>query len=185
MKRKMALFFALLLLTGCSGKNQELQRAMDIRTAMQGKTARFSADITADYGDMCYTFSMDCECAPDGALSFTVTAPDTISGIKGSVSAAGGELRFEELALAFESMAEGRISPISAPWVMTKALRSGYLTACANEDSLLRISVDDSFADNALKMDIWVDDEDCPVRAEILWEGRRLLTILVKDFVLS
>lgn len=182
MKRVVAILAALLLLTGCGGKNTDLERAMGLRAQMQAKSVTFDAEITADYGDQSYTFAMNCQADPQGELTFSVTAPETISGISGKISATGGKLTFEDTALAFDTMAEERITPASAPWVMLKALRSGYLTSCCVEDDLLRISVDDSYEDDALHLEVWLDEQNIPVRAEIYWDGRRLLTVNVSNF---
>ena len=46
----------------------------------------------------------------------------------------------------------------------------------------MRITIDDRYEDDALTMDIWVDREDRPVYAEILWKGENILTITVESF---
>ena len=79
-------------------------------------------------------------------------------------------------------MADGQLTPVSGPWILMKALQSGYLTSCTQEGELLRIAVDDSYEDDALHLDVWLDNLDFPVRAEVFWKGRRLLTISVKNF---
>ena len=115
-------------------------------------------------------------------MTFTVTKPETIAGITGSISAAGGKLTFDDQAIAFDLLAEGQLSPIAAPWVFIKALRSGYLTSSGNDGEYLRLTVDDSYADDAMHLDIWLGQGDLPVRAEILWKGRRLLSMDVGNF---
>ena len=176
------LVLALLMLAGCGKANDDLQRAMDIRGALQDKNMHFSAEITADYGDVYYTFSMDCDVNKDSSVQFEVTKPDTICGIGGHISAVGGDLTFEDIILAFETMAEGRITPVSAPWVMMKALRSGFLIGCTKEEDLLRIAVEDSYEDKAMRLDIWVDEEGYPVASDIYWDGRRLLSLTITNF---
>ena len=58
-----------------------------------------------------------------------------------------------------------------------KVAKNGHLY----EDELLRLSIDDSYDDDALRLDIWMQ-ELTPVRAEILHDGMRILTLDVKDF---
>ena len=79
-------------------------------------------------------------------------------------------------------MADGQLAPVSAPWLLMKTLRSGYLTSAGMEGELLRITIDDRYEEDALTADIWIDSENCPVRGEFLWQGRSILTILVEDF---
>lgn len=180
--KRIAILLCVLLLTGCSGRNQEIDRAMNLRAKLLANAVSFDAGITADYGDKTYTFSMHCKADSQGNLTFTVTEPELISGITGTVSASGGKLTFDDVALAFDLMADGQFSPASGPWLLMKTLRSGYLTSCTQEADTYRVSIDDSYNDDALHLDIWLGSADVPVRGEIIWQGRRLLTIDVKNF---
>lgn len=185
MKRVFLLAALMVLLCGCAGGDRELERAMAYRSALlKAEGCRFSAEVTADYGDILHSFSMDCRTDANGNLSFSVTAPETIAGITGAVSQEGGTLRFDDEALHFELMAQEQLSPVSAPWIFMKTLRSGYLTSASTEGELLRLTIDDSYEEDALRLDIWLKEEDMPVRAEILYDGKRILTMDVKDFVL-
>jgi len=183
MKRIAALLCMVLLLSGCAGTDQTINRAMAFRLRLLAASGcSFDADITADYGDKSYTFSMACTADDRGTVSFSVTKPETISGITGNVAATGGKLTFDDKALAFSLMADGLITPVSGPWVLLKSLRSGYLTSCGQEGEYLRIAIDDSYEADALHLDIWLGEGDLPVRGEILWQGRRLLSISVTNF---
>lgn len=185
MKRFVGIVVLLALLVGCSGENPELERAMDLRAKLIAEKISFDAKITADYGDVSYSFGMACQIDTEGNLSFSVTEPETIAGITGTVSGAGGKLTFADTALAFDLMADRQITPVSAPWVLAKALRSGYLTSCCIEEESLRISVDDSYEEDALHLEVWLDGQDLPKMAEIYWQGRRLLTVAVSNFTVG
>ena len=182
MKRIIGLICLALLLTGCARSDQELDRAMSLRAKLLAQAVTFDAEITADYGDKTYTFSVNCASDTQGNLTFTVTAPETIAGITGAVSASGGKLTFDDTALAFGLMADDQLTPVSGPWVLMNTLRGGYLTSCTQEGELLRVAIDDSYEEDALHLDIWLDGQNLPSRGEILWQGRRLLSITVKNF---
>lgn len=183
MKRLAAIVCFVLLLTGCSTAEENLNRAMALRAKLlKAAGCSFDAEVTANYGDISYTFSMHCSTDEQGNLRFSVTEPKTIAGISGTVSATGGKLTFDDKVLAFQLMADGLVTPVSAPWLLIKTLRSGYLTSCGQEGAYLRLSVDDSYADDALHLDIWLGEGDLPVQGEILWKGRRLLSIRVENF---
>ena len=182
MKRFLVLLVAAMFLFGCAAEDGQLDRAMNLRAQMIAKTVSFDAKIVADYGDEIYEFVMECAASVDGELRFTVREPQTIAGIGGTVSATGGKLTFDDTALAFELMADGQINPVSAPWVLVRTLRGGYLTSCCEEDGMLRVSIDDSYEDDALHLEIWLDETDTPKEAEIYWQGRRLLSISVSNF---
>ncbi len=185
MKKVGVLFLFLCILSGCAKADRELERGMALRfSLLQGNGVRFQAEITADYGDKLHSFGVACQADSKGNLQFEVTAPETIQGITGSVSGEGGHLTFEEVALQFASMADGQITPVMSPWVFLKTLRGGYLTSACMEENLLHLTIDDSYEDDALQLDIWVNEANAPVRAEILYDGRRILTLDVKDFVI-
>lgn len=182
MKRLLSILCLLTLLSGCAGKQDTLDRAMALRTRLLGSGASFDASVTADYGDQTYTFGMSCTLDAMGNLEFTVTQPETISGVSGTISASGGKLTFSGQALAFSLLADGQLSPVSGPWILMHTLRSGYLTSCGLEDGKLRLAIDDSYADDALHLDIWLDEAEMPLRGEILWKGRRILSVTVENF---
>lgn len=186
MKRGVLMLALVLCLTGCGGKNTELERGLSLRAAvLKAASCSFVCQITADYGDKIYSFTMDCTADTDGDVDFTVTAPETIGGITGTLSGEGGELTFGDTALYFDVLAEGLLSPVSGPWVLIKALRSGCLTSAGLDGECLRLSIDDSYADNGLHLDIWCDGEDLPAKAEIRWEERTILSMSVINFTIS
>ena len=125
---------------------------------------------------------MDCQCDSQGDLTFAVTAPETITGITGKVSDAGGKLTFDDTALQFDLMAEEQVTPVSAPWILMKTLRSGYITSAGMDGGRLRLTIDDSYEDDALHLDIWLGEDDCPEDAEILYKERRILSLKVTNF---
>lgn len=182
MKRLSVLLTLILLLSGCGFGGNELDRAMHLRADLLASDCMFRAVITADYGDTLHSFAMDCQLDTAGNLTFTVAAPEGLAGITGTISESGGKLTFDDTALAFPLLADGQFSPISGPWILMRTLRSGYITGCGMEDDLLRLSIDDSYDTDALRLDIWLDEKDHPLRGEILWKGRRILTVEVDGF---
>ena len=162
---------------------REMEEALSFRDRLlSGQGCSFSASVTADYGDTLQEFSLECEADPLGNVEFTVSAPETVAGITGTMSETGGKLTFDETALQFDLLAEDTLSPVSAPWLLIKTLRSGCITSVGKEEEMLRLSIDDSYRDDALRLDIWLDGDRNPVRAEVLDEGVRILTVSVRDF---
>lgn len=186
MKKVLPLILTVLLLTGCSGTPKEMDRALALRTRLlQASSCTFDAEVTADYGDKLYTFSMNCTADPNGDLSFRVTAPESISRIAGQITRQGGALTFDKTALHFDLLADDQLSPVSAPWVLMKSLRGGYMTSAGMEDGLLRLSVNDSYEDDALNLDVWLDSGDIPQRADICYDGKRILSMKMENVVIS
>lgn len=183
MKRTALILALIIFLTGCGVNNAELDRAMELRAKLLAAAGcSFDAEITADFGDKTYTFSVACQADEKGNVTFTVKEPETIAGITGTISGEGGKLTFDETALAFELLADGQVTPVSAGWLLVKTLRGGYVKSCGMDAEQIRLSIDDNYKDDALHLDIWLGEGDLPVRAEILYRDRRILLLKVANF---
>lgn len=182
MKSIWSLLLCLCLLTGCSMTENDLDAAMQLRSAiLQAETCSLTAVITADYGDMIHEFTLDCVSDREGNVTFTVCAPETIAGITGKITASGGAITFDDTILAIPILTDDQLTPVSAPWILMRALRSGYIASAGGG----HIRLDDSYADDALSLYITLDDRGMPEVAEIFWKNRRILTIRVVSFSLS
>ena len=180
MKRILPLFLVFLL--GCSGPDPAMEAALDLRSrCLASPAVRFRAEIRADYITGFEEFTLDCETSPDGAVSFRVASPEEIADICGTVRRDEGTVEFDGAVLAYPLMAQGRLSPLSGPWVVMKAIRSGCIIAAGQEGELKRITIDDSYADNALTVDVWLEEGQV-IQAEVAWEGLRCLVMTFDDF---
>ena len=179
MKRLAAAFTLILLLAGCAGKTDD---ALSLRqNILNADLCGFQAKVTADYGDTLSVFTLDCLGDQNGDLRFTVTAPESIQGITGTSSAGKGKLTFDDKALSFPLMADGLLSPVSGPWVLLRALRSGNLTSAGTEGSLTRLTIDDSFQADALQADLWLEN-GVPIRAELCCGEQKFLSMELTGF---
>ena len=170
------------LLNGCSHQNF-VEEGLTLRNKiLSAEGCKFRSVITADYTDRVYTFEMLCEFDKSGNMHFTVTQPELISGIAGNIDAKGGKLTFDEQILAFELLADGQLTPVSAPWIFMKSLRSGYIHSVAQNDGALRLCINDSYEADALEVEIRLNSEYQPVYAEILWQNRRILSLSISEF---
>lgn len=133
--------------------------------------------ITADYGEKFYEFSLDCLYDKDGNMQFEVLKPESIAGITGFVSNDGGMLTFDDQALAFPLLADGYLSPVSAPWLFMRSLRSGYINACGPDGEGYLMELTDSFEEKPIQIFVWTDQNFQPVRGEMIWSGRRILSL--------
>ncbi len=173
----------LVMLAGCAGENEEINRVMALRAKLLGSEGcSFAAEITADYGDSIYTFDVHCQGDSQGNLTFQVMEPESISGVTGRITAGVGALTFDDVAVEFPLLADDQVTPVSGPWIFLKTLLGGYLTSCGDEGENLRVTIRDSYEEEAFQMDIWINEEDMPIHAEILYDGRRILTMEIDDF---
>ena len=59
------------------------------------------------------------------------------------------------------------------------------VTACGSDGENLRVTINDSYEEDALTLDIWLNAENAPIRAEILYDGRRIVTMDIENFTIS
>ena len=185
MKKAAAVLLAVFLLTGCSQKNKAMEQGLKLRNRLLGSSeCAFDVDITADYGDKTHSFSLQCR-GDNQSIQFTVTKPDSIAGITGTLDGTDGALTFGETALCFPLLADNQVTPVSAPWLLMKTLRTGPITSAGAAGEFARLSMDDSYSDDALHLDIWLNQENLPVKGEILFRERKILSLDVKNFTIQ
>ena len=183
MKRLLSVMLVVFVLSGCRSSSDEIDRVVALRTALQNKGGcSFNANITVDYGDSFTAFALSCKCDDQQNMDVTVLGPDTISGITYRISGGKGKLTFDDTAVGFEMIADDQITPVCAPWLIMKALKSGYISATSNETDGLLVRLDDSFFGTAFSVDIWLGDNDLPKYAEVIWQGKRIVSMHISDF---
>ena len=183
MKRLIVVICLLASLSGCQQSEHELDRALLLRNkTVSANQCSFFASISAEYDNEVYTFDLICKEEKDNDMSFAVIKPDTITGISGTIDESSGKLTFDDEILAFELMIDNRLSPISAPWLMLHLLKSGYIAACGKEGDGIHIQLEDTYAGEKVLIDLYTDNENNPIRADILWKGQRRLSIIVKEY---
>lgn len=182
MKRVFGIVLCVLLLAGCSSQGDLGQVTSLRQELLSANGCTFQADITADYGDYLHVFNMVCSGDKEGNLEFTVSRPESIAGITGRITDNSANLTFNDKVLGFALLADGQFSPVSAPWILLKTLRSGYIRSIANTKQGTSIRIDDSYNDDALQVDILLDDNNLPLSAEIVWQNRRILSMKITEF---
>ena len=179
--KKLAVLLLCLLLCGCGSRTDSLDVGIELRRRLvNGAGCSMDVTVTADYGDQTYTIAMGCEFDAHGNLSFAVQQPQTIAGISGNITDAGGNLTFDNIALAFPLLADGQLSPVSAPWILMKTLRGGYITSAGEVEGGILLILDDSYADDAMTVHVQLGADGMPSFGEIYYKGRRILTVEVK-----
>lgn len=185
MKRVGFLLCVMLFLTGCSMKNDDMDRALEFRSKLlNASEVSFCCSVVADYGNQIQMFSMDCQGDSQGNIRFAVTKPETISEITGKISSEGGALTFDDKVLFFTLLKDDQLSPVSTPWIFLKVMQSGYIHAVGTEDEFFRVTLEDSYADDELLVDVWFDAEDAPVKGDILYDGKRILSFEIENFLI-
>lgn len=182
MKKVMALLISFWMLSGCSGTKETQDKFLKIRQELSQQECSFLANIHADFGENTYDFVLNCHFDTAGNMTFTVSSPETISGITGKITTTGGKLTFDDKSVAFCLLADGDISPVSTPWLVIKGLRSGFLSSWREEGSNIMVRIDDSFQGSPVSFQVLISKNLQPISAEVIWEGRSILSMTVEEF---
>ena len=182
MKRFGLILAFLLFLSGCTGTREAQDKLLQLRQSLSQGSYAFTANICADFGEHTYSFSLDCRFDAAGNMTFCVLSPDTISGITGKIEANEATLTFDDKSVAFLLLADGLVSPVSAPWLVVKGLRGGYLSSWRTEGEGILVCIDDTFEGENISFEILISAEILPRSAEIYWEGRRILSLTIENF---
>lgn len=184
MRRIIALMLGIcVLLFGCSSEESGVESGMRLRDALLTcKVCEFTTELTVDFGENQYCFTLNCKAKSDGSVEFSVASPETIAGISGKIDNRSGAISFDETVLAFPLIADGEIAPITAPWLFWKALLGGYIRAAGEDGQYMRLTIDDSFNGENITLDVWLDENNNPISAEISWQGSVLLFLKISGF---
>ena len=125
-----------LTLTCCGGEggSQAEQLALDIRgeyLAMEGCTA--SMEVTADYGQRVYEYSMDLSWQREGESVLTLTAPENVAGVTARLAEGETALDYDGVRVETGPLDTTGLSPVSAVPVLLDYAQSGYIAACGME----------------------------------------------------
>lgn len=183
MKKVVAWILAILLFSGCSPRTGQSEAILQLRQKITASdSCEFDTKITADFGSYTYVFRLQCAMDAQNSLRFCIAEPKTISDICGRIDIDGGEISFDDRVLGFPLLAEGELSPVSAPWIFLRGLRSGYISSTGKDGDSLKVTIDDVFDGEPLRLDVWMDGGNTPYYAEILWKNRRILSLDVENF---
>lgn len=121
----------LLLLCACGAAKESAQTPVSFRTALTSAgQCNFTLELTADYGDYIREFTLQCSGDVDGDTSLTVMAPEIAQGVTATVSGEDAAVSYSDTVLAVENFESRAISPMAAPYLLTKAWSEGYIESC-------------------------------------------------------
>lgn len=179
MKKLCLCLLCLALLLGGCGTVREAERREGFAEALSARQdLRFTASMRAEYPDKTVRYRLAYEEDGEGC-TVRVLEPEEIAGVSVRLAADGAQLRFEELRLDTGPLDRSGLSPVSALPRLTQALRSGHLESVWQEGDL---TVWELVPDDALRVQVWMDDSLVPQRAELISEGRVSVFIELSDW---
>ena len=184
-----------LLLTACGGAGEEhgpMEQALAIRgeyLAGQDCTARL--DVTADYGQRVYTYTVDVTVS-DGRTTLQVVAPEEVAGVTAHLDGAQGSIEYDGTMLETGELSADGLTPLSAVPALLESARSDFIGGCTREmlgeRTALRVQCHDPAAQpgTGRETTLWFDaDSHVLLRGEISQDGRRVITCEFAEFVLN
>ena len=173
-----------LLLTGCSSSDDTMASAMAFRTELvQSGGCTFTAQVTADFGDSVREFAMDCCSDEKGNVSFTLKEPETLEGITGSVTDAGGKITYDGMSAEFGLLADEKVIPAAAPAIAASCWAGEYISCTGMEDELCRVTCEKGF-EKKLIVDTWFQNQ-VPICCEMCYNGTEILKMEITDFQMN
>ncbi len=182
-----------LLLTGCGrGEGPAEDPAQTIRTEYSALASCTGiAEITADYGQRVYDFTLDFSVA-DGETTLTITAPEEVAGVTARIAAGETRLEYDGVMLETGLLSQDGLSPVSALPVMLSYARSGFSDQWgqeeAEEETLLRVDYRDAAETPGCgtEASLWFHPEGHGLaRGELMVDGYRVITCVFTEFAMT
>lgn len=135
-RRLCALMMILPLLAGCSGGEQDggtsaEELALNIRTEYLAMTAcAATVDMTADYGQRVYEYTLNIAWQKGGETVLTVVKPENIAGITARIENGSTLLEYDGASLETGMLSAQGLSPMEAVPAILNYIFSGYIAEC-------------------------------------------------------
>ena len=183
-----------LLLSACAaaGEKGPQEQALAIRRQYLEHTGcTASLDVTADYGQRVYTYTVDVRTA-GAKLTLTVTAPQELAGITAHVDETGSRLEYDGAVLETGELDRDGLTPLSAVPALLESARSGFIDSCTTEEldgqTTLRVLCRDPElpAGQGRETTVWFDGTSgALVRGEVAVDGYRVIRCEFLQFTLT
>lgn len=183
------------LLAGCSGGekdggNSADELALSIRTEYLAMTAcAATVDITADYGQRVFEYTMSVSWQKDGETLLTVVAPEEIAGITARIENGSSYLEYDGASLETGFLSAEGLSPMEAVPAVLDYIFSGYIAECdfetVGESRQLWFCCRDpeSSPGTGTEAAFWFDaDSHDLLQAEVLSDGYTVIQCIFTDF---
>ena len=185
-KMTLALAFGVLL-TACGGNTPsaeaKVQEMRAIYQSMEGISA--AAEITADYGERLYTYSVSVE-GNSSAGTMAVQEPENIAGTVLQWSEEKTSLNYENVTLETGAISDSGLSPADAFPAILAACRGGSIKECCleEEETVLYAELENP-EEETCTVTCWFDAETYALhRAELAESGVRVITLDFADFTI-
>ena len=156
--------------------------AMELRTRLLERGCRFTAEIEAHLDDGTAAFTLECVCAPDGAVTLEVTEPESVAGITATVEPGARTARFDDIALDFGLLAEGQLAPMAIPQLLCGAWTQDYIREAGADGEDLNAVYLSGWGGRELAVEQWLTKDGQPAYAELWFGSQNAASVRIRDF---
>ena len=176
-----------LCLCGCVGESEDNELTLLLRADFLSRTGcSGTMDLTADYGQRVYEYTVDFSETEKDGLSMVITAPDEVAGITAHITDGQTALEYDGLQLETGPLNSDGLSPMDALSAFFTAMESGYMAETGSEmvgeTEVLRICCRDPELDpgQGLETVLWFDKaQKTLLLGEVRSEG---ITVIRSEF---
>lgn len=175
-------------LTACRGADNEAEKeAIRKRTdLLSAGGCRLTAEVTADYGERVYEYTLECDYAYQGKSDIKVIKPEIVEGLSATMEYGNTMLSFDGLSIDTGILAEPELTPLGAVIMMADAWSAGYISGtcfeAADDIECLYVSYLVGYDNDELEYRTWFDKASLkPVKGEIISDGRAVIMIKYTD----
>jgi outer membrane lipoprotein-sorting protein len=173
----------LVSLCGCVGEQEDNNLTLQLRADFLSRTGcSGTMDLTADYGQRVYEYTVDFSETKKGGLSMVITAPEEVAGITAHITDGQTALEYDGVQLETGPLNRDGLSPMDALPAFFTAMESGYIAETGSEmlgeTEVLRVCCRDPELDpgQGLEMIVWFDKaQKTLLRGEVRSEGSAVI----------
>lgn len=185
-----------LLLSACGGNGDRVKTdelALEIRAeylAMNSCSARL--DVTADYGQRVYEYTLDFSCDKEGETVISVVSPEAAAGVTARITGDSTLLEYDGVSLETGPLDDSGLSPISAAPALLRCAAEGFIAESGmetvGEQECLKITCRDPEGQpgKGTEISLWFDTQThAMMQGEILTDGERVISCVLSDFSMT
>ena len=182
-----------LILAACGEEPSYDEEALRLRTdylAMQ--SCQGTAEITADYGQRVYDYTVDFSWQREGEAVITIKSPQEVAGITARLGNGESQMEFDGVALETGPLSEDGFAPGDCIPAMIEAIQTGYIAQSGEEErdgiTCLRLQIrnPDNPVGTGRELSIWLDPQSSAlVAGEVAQDSFTVIHCKFTDFTIE
>lgn len=180
------------ILCGCVGEQGDNDLTLELRGDFLSRTGcTGTMDLTADYGQRVYEYTVEFSETEEDGLTMTITAPEEVAGITARIASGQTALEYDGIQLETGPLNSDGLSPMDALPAFFEAMESGYMaetgTEMIGETEVLRICCRDPELDpgQGLETVLWFDKaQKTLLQGEVRSDGFTVIRCEFSAFIL-